>query len=131
MEARTGHCRPPPVLQAFGFGGVQGIDTPAKEEGEEEEKRLPECHGTLWMLAKFGRLHYGRKWTKTQTNSHLIIPFPTSEGVSEVSERSGGCERIEQSRLRSKRMYERCKRTSERTSEWPITSVCILGCYRP
>ena len=26
---------------------------------------------------------------------------------------------------------ERCERTSERTSEWPSTTVCILGCYRP
>ena len=26
---------------------------------------------------------------------------------------------------------ERCERTSERTSEWPSTTVCILGCFRP
>ena len=31
--------------------------------------------------------HYGRKWEKTQ-NSHLINHYPTSEGVSEVSERA-------------------------------------------
>ena len=41
---------------------------------------------------------------KHRQNSHLIIHFTTSE---------------------------RCERTSERTSEWPSTSVCILGCYRP
>ena len=41
---------------------------------------------------------------KHRQNSHLIIHFLTSE---------------------------RCERTSERTSEWPSTSVCILGCYRP
>ena len=28
-------------------------------------------------------------------------------------------------------MSERCARMSERTSEWPSTTVCILGCYRP
>ena len=48
---------------------------------------------------------------KKQTNSYLINHCPTSEGVSEVS--------------------ERCERTSERTIEWPSTSVCILGCSRP
>ena len=34
---------------------------------------------------------------KNRQNSHLIIHCPTSEGVSEVSERSGGRERSEQS----------------------------------
>ena len=28
-------------------------------------------------------------------------------------------------------MSERCKRTSERTSKWPNTSVCIFGCSGP
>ena len=35
-----------------------------------------------------GRGHYGRKWKKNRQNSHLIIRFLTSEGVSEVSERA-------------------------------------------
>ena len=33
--------------------------------------------------------------------------------------------------VRSKRMSERCERTSERTSEWPSTSVFILGYSGP
>ena len=41
---------------------------------------------------------------KHRQNSHPIFHCPTSE---------------------------RCERTSERASEWPSTSVCILGCYRP
>ena len=41
---------------------------------------------------------------KHRQDRHLIILCPTSE---------------------------RCERTSERTSEWPNSSVCILGCYRP
>ena len=28
-------------------------------------------------------------------------------------------------------MSERCKRTSEKTSEWPSTSVCMFGCSGP
>ena len=32
--------------------------------------------------------HYGRKWKEHRQNSHLIFHFPTSEGVSEVSERA-------------------------------------------
>ena len=44
---------------------------------------------------------------KHRQNSNLINHFPTSEGVSEVSERA-----------------------NERT-EWPSTSFCILGCFRP
>ena len=67
-------------------------------------------------------------------NSHLIIHCPTSEGVSEVSERAN---KWAQRRARAKRAVrskwtsERCERTSERTSEWPSTTVCIFGCYRP
>ena len=49
--------------------------------------------------------HYGTKLGHFETSN---IHFPMSEGVS-----------------------ERCERTSERTSEWPSTTVCILGCYRP
>ena len=64
-------------------------------------------------------------------NSHPIIQCPTSEGVSEVSKRANEWAQL---RVRAK-WAVRCKRTSERmserTSEWPSTTVCILGCYRP
>ena len=71
-----------------------------------------------------------RKKNIRRMNNQLIIHCPTSEGVSkvsegvsEVSERankcSGGRERSEQSGA------------SERTSEWPSTLVCILGCSGP
>ena len=33
--------------------------------------------------------------------------------------------------MRSKQTSERCKRTSEWTSEWPSTSVCISGYSGP
>ena len=62
--------------------------------------------------------HYGTKPGHFET---LRIQVPTSEGVGEVSERA----------VRSKRTSERCEQTSERTSEVPSTSVCILGCFRP
>ena len=44
---------------------------------------------------------------KHRQKSNLIIYFPTSEGVSEVSG------------------------VSEWTSEWPCTAVCIFDCSRP
>ena len=57
-------------------------------------------------------LHYGPEQKKNRKNSHLIIHCPTSEDVSE-------------------RVNERCKRTSKQTSEWPGTSVWILGWSGP
>ena len=64
-----------------------------------------------WRKQEIQRPTMVENGKKHNQNSHLIIHFPTSEGMSEVS--------------------EWCERTSERTSEWPSTSVCILGCYRP
>ena len=56
---------------------------------------------------------------KNTKNSHLIIYFPTSKGVSERAnkwvQRSA---RAKQAGW-SKRTSERCKQISERTSEWP------------
>ena len=41
------------------------------------------------MFSSFNSsVHYGRKWKKHRQNSLPIIHFPTSEGVSEVSERA-------------------------------------------
>ena len=57
-----------------------------------------------WLEGQLGRKALWSKWKKHRQNSHLIIDFPTSE---------------------------RCERTSERTSEWPSTAVCIFGCSRP
>ena len=76
-------------------------------------------------------MHYGRKWKKHRQNSHLIFHCPTSERVSEVSERANEWAqrraRAERA-IRSKQTSEQCKRTSERTCDWPSTSVCIFKC---
>ena len=73
-------------------------------------------------------------WDKTRSFETSIIHFPTSEGVSEVSERANEWAqwraRAKQA-VRSKRTSERCERTSEETSEWPSTYVSILVCSRP
>ena len=69
----------------------------------------------------------GQNREKHLINSHLINYCPTSEGVSGVSERA---HEWAQRRALAKRAV-RSKRTSERTSEWPSTSVRILGCSRP
>ena len=73
----------------------------------------------------------GQNRKKLRKNSHLIIHFPTSEGVSKVSERANewAQRRARAKRaVRSERTSERCEQTSKRTSKWPSTSVCILGC---
>ena len=71
---------------------------------------------------------------KHRQNSHSIIHCPTSEEVSEVSERANEwaqrSARVKRAGRR-KRTREWCERTSERTSEWSSITVCILGCYRP
>ena len=51
---------------------------------------------------------------KPGQNSPPIIHCPTSEGMSEVSERA-----------------VRASGASEQTSEWPSTLVCILGGFGP
>ena len=53
-------------------------------------------------------MHYGTKPGHFETS---IIHFPTSKGVSEVS--------------------ERCERMSEQTSELPSTPICILLLFWP
>ena len=76
-------------------------------------------------------MHYGTKPGHFET---LKIHFPTSEGVSEVSERANEWAkrraRAKQA-VRSKQMSERCERMKERTSEWPSAYVSILVCSRP
>ena len=76
---------------------------------------------------EFRTLHCGANLGHFETS---IIHFPTSEGVSEVSERAN--ERAQQrarakQAVRSKRTRERCEWTSGRTSEWPCTYVLILA----
>ena len=77
-------------------------------------------------------------WSKTEKehrkNSHFILHFPMSEGVSEVSEqtsewaqRSGRAKRV----VQSKRTSEWCEWTSGWMSEWSSSSVWILGCSGP
>ena len=71
----------------------------------------------------------GQNRKKHRINSHRIIQFPTSEGVSEVSEHSRGRKQSEQGRASS--TSEWCERTNERMSEWPSTAVWILGYSGP
>ena len=71
---------------------------------------------------------------KHRINSHLIIHFPTSEGVSKVSERANEwAQRSARAKRvgRSKQTNERYERTSERTSEWPSTYIWVLGWSGP
>ena len=72
----------------------------------------------------------GQSRKKHRINSHLINHCPASEGVSErvsaaewATECSGCAKRV----VWSKQTSEPCERTSEVTSEWPSTSVCIIG----
>ena len=76
-------------------------------------------------------LHYGTKPGHFETSK---IYFPTSKGVSAVSERANewAQRRARAKRaVRSKRTCERCEQTSEWPSEWPSTAVCIFCCSRP
>jgi len=85
-----------------------------------------------WFFYRYCTMVENRK--KHRQNRYSIIHCPTSEGVSEVSERANewAQRRARAKRaVRSKQTSERCERTSKRTSEWPSTSICILGCYRP
>ena len=83
--------------------------------------------------ACFRSVHYGPKWKKHRLNSHPIIHCPMSKGMSEMSERAKLAVRREQAKwaVRSKRTNELCERMSERMSEWPSTSVCILSYSGP
>ena len=61
---------------------------------------------------------------------YSLITFPTSEGVSEVSEQANEwAQRSVQAKqaVRSKQTSERCERMSKRTSEWPSTYIWVLG----
>jgi len=74
-------------------------------------------------------------WSKTENNTDKIaiqsFTVPRArEWAKWASERTERRARVKRA-IRSKQTSERCERTSERTSEWPSTSICILGCYRP
>ena len=71
--------------------------------------------------------HYGpERKKKHSTNSRLMIHFLTSSGLSErASQRVRAAEQSVRA-ARSKQINERCERTSERTSEWPSTSVFLV-----
>ena len=71
---------------------------------------------------------------KHSKNSHLINHCPTSEGVSEVSERAGKwVQRSAQAKrvVQSKLMSEQSVEMSKWTSEWPSTYIPILCCSAP
>ena len=80
-------------------------------------------------------VHYGPKYEKVhRKDSHLIIHFFMSEGVSKVRGRANEwaqrSARVKQ-KVRCERMSEQCEGMSKRTSKWHSTSVCILGCPGP
>ena len=64
-------------------------------------------------IRKTDQMRTGHSDSKHYENWTKIIHCPTSSGASE---RSGARERTS----------ERCERTSERISEWPITNIPIL-----
>ena len=69
-----------------------------------------------------------------KTEKIAIIHCPTSSGVSKVSKRaSEWAQRSAWAKqvVRTKRICERCKWTSERRSEWPSTPIFILGYSGP
>ena len=98
------------------------------------DQRLQPNHedsGTITLWRRRSTMVKNRK--KHRQNSHPIIHCPTSEGVSEVSERANEWAQRRARAKRavwSKRTSERCERKSKWTSKWPSTTVCILGCYR-
>ena len=82
----------------------------------------------------------GQNRKKHRINAHPIIHCPTSEEVSEVSERANlWVQRSARAKqvVWSKRTSERCERCKwcERTIEWtserPSTPICILGWSGP
>ena len=85
-----------------------------KSETREEERTSKEAAEETWEIDS-GTMVENRK--KHRQNSHPIIHCPTSEGVSEVSERAN---EWAQRRARAKQAVwskwtsERCKRTNER-----------------
>ena len=67
------------ILNEVRAQSAQIRKTAWERERENKEKEIPKHK----MVARW---HYGRKWKKHRQNSHLIIHYPMSEGVSEVSE---------------------------------------------
>ena len=68
-------------------------------------------------------MHYGQKLKKFRQNSNLINYCPTSEGVSEVSERANElAQRWAQVKraVRSKRTSEWCERIDERVAQFSM-----------
>ena len=75
---------------------------------------------------------------KHRQNSHLIIHCPTSEGVSEVSERASkrvsagkGASEASSPEQAIEWVVRVNERTSERTSEWPSTQCVSSWIIRP
>ena len=116
------------------------------DDGEEEYKRRFrrwEGNGFVeWGYCPLGRRQRDKDvsplWARSKKNPDKIaIQSFTVPRVKEwakwaserASERSGARERSEQGGASS--TSERCEQTSERTSEWPSTPVCILGCSGP
>ena len=103
---------------------------------------LENCNTSFWVwyedlwlrrlaLKAWTKPHYGTKLGHFQT---LRIHFSTSEGVSEVSERANEWTQWRawaKRAVRSKQTSEWCKRTSERTSEWPSTYIFVLLYFQP
>ena len=62
---------------------------------------------------------------KHRQNCHPTIHCPTSEGVSEVSERANEQGQRKAQAKRAVRSKRKSERTSERTSEWFSTTVFL------
>ena len=60
---------------------------------------------------------------KHRKNSHPIIHFPTSEWVSEMSERVRAAERASKASSANKRTSMQCEQMSKWKSKWPSTFV--------
>ena len=67
----------------------------------------------------------GQNRKKLRKNSHLIIHFPTSSGVSKVSERSGARERSEQYGA-SERVSGASERANGRVGGPVLTSAFLI-----
>ena len=89
----------------------------------KDGQNLHEDHQQVIRLS-FSLIHYGPLFKKTQKNSHLIIHFPTSEGVGEVSKQAN--------KQAQRSANEGAVRANEGTNEQVASRpICILSCSGP
>ena len=101
--------------------------------GRREKKRLRETGPCSWTNFSWSRVMVSDKnlfwciscWPSTCNKKILTILIGLSHKIYYVWITILSGAPYEQS------WSERCERTSERTSEWPRSSVCILGWFGP